>query len=187
MLSDRYEYNSLKANLERFLCSNMDLSNVLQLMSYADVYNAKILHKQCADYVDSHAHLVLSSQSMLQIPQEHLKTLLMRDSFFASEIAIFEAVVRWRDYNGFKTEDIEEVLGSIRLVEIPHAELLQVVKPTGLYPEAVIKEALEKSSPGQKSIGQPRGKLLGTAIIHNVYIQYDFFVCMSLVAVALFS
>ena len=171
MLSDRYEYDSLKASLEHLLCSQMDLSNVLQLMSYADMYNANILHKHSADYVDSNANLVLSSQSMMQIPKAHLKTLLTRDSFFASEIAIFEAVVKWRDYNGFETEDIEEVLGCIRLIEIPREELLSVVEPSGVYPEAVIKEALEKSVPGQKSIGQPRGKLLGTQLYVHSYLS----------------
>ena len=95
---------------------------------------------------------------MLHIPKEHLKSLITRDSFFASEIAIFEAVVRWKDHNGFEAKDIEDVLGCVRLVEIPTKELVGVVEPSGVYPKTIIKEALKKN------MGQPRGKVQGTYV-----------------------
>lgn len=137
----------------------MDLSNVLQLMSYADMYNAKTLYKVCGNYVDSRASTILSSHSLLIIPKEFLKSLLSRDSFYISEIDIFEAVMRWKDYNGFETEDIEDVLGCIRLTEIPTPELQSVVEPSGVYSSSTIKEALQQSV----CLRQPRGKSLGKA------------------------
>ena len=94
VLADRYEFMILKAKLEELLSSNINISTVLQLMSYADMYSAENLHKRCAEFVDSHAKQILVSPSMLLVPRAHLKTLLMRDSFFAKEIDIFEAVMR---------------------------------------------------------------------------------------------
>jgi BTB/POZ domain-containing protein 9 len=94
VLADRYEFLALKNYLEKLLSERINLSSVLQLMSYADVYSAKSLHKQCAEYVDSHARQILVSPSILLVPKEHLKALLQRDSFFAREIDIFEAVMR---------------------------------------------------------------------------------------------
>lgn len=157
VLSDRYGFSELKGSVEDILCINMNLSNVLPLMAYADVYNATILHKRCAAYVDSNARSVLVSHNMLLVPKEHLKNLLQRDTFVASEIAIFEAVMRWKEYNGMETEDIDDVLKCVRLTEIPTELLAGIVEPSGLYSQDDIKEALKESaSPtGQ----QPRGKL----------------------------
>lgn len=159
VLSDRYEFNSLKHYVETLLCGHMELNNVLQLMSYADMYSAAALHRQCTDYIDSNANRVLVSQSMLLIPKEHLKSLLRRDSFFASEIAIFEAVNRWKNFNGLKTEEIRDVLQCVRLGEISSSQLEGIVQPSGLYPMSKIEVALKENESPSSFLRQPRGKL----------------------------
>lgn len=163
VLSDRYDYSSLKQSLERILCSYAELSNVLQLISYADMYNAVALYKHCADYIDKKADVILKSQGMMVLPKEHLKSLLRRDSFMVSETAIFEAVMKWKDYNDFEVQEITDVLECIRLSEIPTRELESVVRPSGMYSKSVLEEAVKLSLSPSNYLRKPRGKL-GTYI-----------------------
>ena len=121
-------------------------------MTYADVYNADTLYKQCAGFVDSNATSILGSHSMMILPKEHLKSLLLRDSFLASETEIFKAVKKWKEFNNLEIDEITDVLKCVRLTEIPYKELMDVVQPSGLYSESAIEEAVQQ---GQ---GQPRGK-----------------------------
>ena len=159
VLADRYEFPSLMKSLERLLCSHMDMSNVLQLMSYADMYGASVLLQQCTQYVDGNASLVLQSQSLLLIPKERLKALLCRDTFFASEVDIFEAVMRWKEFNGMEVSEIGDVLQCVRLAELSTAELRGVVAPSGMYSEEIIEGALKQTQSPSSYIRQPRGKL----------------------------
>ncbi len=153
-LTDRYGFESLKNSLSNVLRHFMDQSNVLQLMTYADVYNSENLFRQCAEYVDSNAQAILHSHSMMILPKEHLKSLLQRDSFVVSEIEVFVAVKKWKKYNNMENSEMEDVLRCVRLTEIPTEQLETVVHPSGLYPESVIKGVLEESC--QKD---PRGRL----------------------------
>ena len=73
VLSDRYEFESLKLSVESLLCEQMAPSNVLQLMSYGDMYGAQTLYQHCSSYVDSNASLILHSPSLLILPKNNLK------------------------------------------------------------------------------------------------------------------
>ena len=76
-----------------------------------------------------------------------MKTLIGRDSFFAAEIDIFEAVCRWiRTNNDVSHEGQADVLSAVRLPRMTITELLKVVRPTGLIPPDTILDAVEVQS-----------------------------------------
>ena len=77
-LADRYNFTQLHSALEGCLCEEVSISNVLQLMFYADTYNAHRLHRHCSSLIDSDAEAVLSSKSMRDLPKEYMKLLLSR-------------------------------------------------------------------------------------------------------------
>lgn len=157
-LSDQYGLDGLRQSIEEVLCKHIELDYVLQFMCYADMHNASKLYKQCSEYVDYNARSILHSHGMMILPKAHLKSLLKRDSFFASEIEIFEAVKRWKDYNGLDAADMEDIMKCIRLSEIPAEELEGVVYPSGLVKESVIEQALQRNR-GTSFLNKSRGKV----------------------------
>lgn len=73
-----------------------------------------------------------------------MKCLISRDSFFASEVDIFEAVERWIQANPeLSKEGQSEVLSGIRLPCMSTKDLLTVVRPTDLLSPDIILDAIE--------------------------------------------
>lgn len=73
-----------------------------------------------------------------------MKCLISRDSFFASEVDIFEAVYRWIQVNTEVSEEGQsDVLSAVRLPRMSTKELLTVVRPTGLISPDMILDAIE--------------------------------------------
>ena len=138
------------------LSSNINPSNVVQIWFYADTYNAKSLLEKCLDLIDSTPEYVVSSPFILELPMENLKHLLSRDSFIIDELAIFETVKKWKEYNSVDVDEITAVLDCVRLSEIPYKEIVSTVFPTNLFSNKIMKETLQKIEMGACG-SNPRG------------------------------
>lgn len=105
------------------------------------MYNAPLLNRTCLNCADTNAELILTSESILTLPKEHLKYVISRDTFLIDEIQIFWAVQRWKDHNNVSTDEMKDVLQCVRLSEIPPEDLQHVVLPSGLYSKETIQLA----------------------------------------------
>lgn len=71
--------------------------------------------------------------------------ILARDSFFAPEVQIFEAVNDWCKHN--RNADIESVVSLVRLPLMNLEQLLKVVRPSGiLHPDRLLDIIEEKTT-----------------------------------------
>ena len=105
-----------------------------------------------------------------------MKALISRDSFFAPEIDIFEAVCRWiRANSNVSKEGQTDVLSAVRLPRITINELLKVVRPTGLLSPDTILDAVEVQSIQNCSHINHRGLLRKFVCVYNCSI---FIICL---------
>lgn len=76
--------------------------------------------------------------------------MLKRDTFFAPELEIFEAVQKWhmRNANG----DLDTVLSMVRLPLFGISELIRVVKPSGIVPWNRVLDLIEEQQYLQENI-----------------------------------
>lgn len=70
-----------------------------------------------------------------------MRDLISRDSFWAPEIEIFQAVCNWADHN--KGQDPTPILEVVRLQLMGMHELLNVVRDTGLVSSDSILDAIK--------------------------------------------
>ncbi len=81
VLSDRYNFVRLHKDLEKLLCEEVSINNVLQLMFYADSCNARRLYSHCTSLIDANAESVLASKAVLDLPIGYMKLLLSRYTY----------------------------------------------------------------------------------------------------------
>ena len=157
-MADRFGFVQLKEALSEKLASMVTLKNVLHLLLYGDLYQASSLLNQCLATVDQKAEKVLSSDAFLTLATSTLSLIISRDTFFVPEMFVYNAVVGWKDYNGVSKEELEEVLGYVRLSQIPPKELFRTVEPAQLFRPVEITDALRVQIKPEFQQMKPRGR-----------------------------
>ena len=157
-MADRFGFVQLKEALSEKLASVVTLKNVLHLLLYADLYQASSFLNQCLTTVDRKAEEVLSSDAFLALAHSTLSLIISRDTFFVPEMMIYHSVVCWKDFNGVSKEELEEVLGCVRLSEIPPKDLFVTVEPAQLFKPTEITSALRVQIKPEFQQMKPRGR-----------------------------
>lgn len=153
-LADQYQFPKLKAELDRILTREVNDDNALQMAVYSDKHSAEMLKKRSWKYANENANSVLKSEALVSIPQEDLVQIISRDSFLAEEVNIFNAVCKWIAHN---SEDASGLLQCVRLCQIPATQLFETVRPSGLYSDKEILDAIFYQTNPELNLMHPRG------------------------------
>ena len=156
-LSDQFGFESLKNAIGDQLTATVDLKNVLQLLSYADMYQVTKLVESCCAFVDRHAESVLCSDAIATINHHALTLILSRDSLCVPEMQVFQTVIRWKENNDGNDEALKEVLNCVRLTEIPPQALLSEIEASSLFERGGIMLALKAQLLPDFELMKPRG------------------------------
>ncbi|XP_002024810.2 BTB/POZ domain-containing protein 9 [Drosophila persimilis] len=133
---------NVEAAIEKNLQQNASLSNICKILNAAHRYSMNGLRKNCLNFMDCKASDVLQHASFAMLCKESLEEVLERDTFYAPEVEIFQAVCKWRAL--FPSEDIKTVISHIRLPLMSFQELLRVVRPTGIFDLDQIMDAMDQ-------------------------------------------
>lgn len=108
--------------------------------------------------------------------QDGLKEIIERDSFYASEVKIFQMVEGWAIANNLKnTPQLNDVLSAVRFELMTPGELFNVVRPTGFVSSDTILDALQLQSNARDSSLKYRGFLCKclSKVLCNVCTYYN--------------
>ncbi|KAK0040540.1 BTB/POZ domain-containing protein 9 [Biomphalaria pfeifferi] len=130
-LSHRFGFVELESSISDYLKAILNINNVCHIYDLANIYSLTSLCNVCKDYMDKNAQKVLAS----------MRDLISRDSFFASEIDIFQAVRKWAHHNA--GQDPTPILEVVRLQLIKMSELLNMVRDTHLVSSDAILDAIK--------------------------------------------
>ena len=156
-LSDQFGFEPLKDALGEELTNVINDHNVLQLLSYADMYQVTRLLENCCAFVERHVN-VLHSDDIASMSDHALTVILSRDSLCVPEIQIFHAVLRWKESNNDITDEaMKRVLGCVRLSEIPPRVLLDEVVASSIFKQESIMLALKAQIMPDFELMKPRG------------------------------
>ena len=156
-LCDRFGFVIAKIALSEQLATKVTLSNVLQLLVFADLYEARSLVEKCFKMIDDNTAEVLASDGLLSLPTHNLKSILSRDTLCVPEVLVFNAVHRWIDYNK-SNGDFTEVLSCVRLSQISAEELFNTVEISHLFKQEDIMNALQIQIKPDLEQMNPRGQ-----------------------------
>ncbi|KAJ8670742.1 hypothetical protein QAD02_002001 [Eretmocerus hayati] len=157
-LAHEYGFEDLEAAISDYLKEILNVKNVCIIFDAACLYRLEFLMEVCYEFMDKHALEILQNESFLQLSSGALNDLLSRDSFYASEIEIFQAVQLWVKAN--PTVEVEEVLQQVRLSLISVSDLLNIVRPTALVSPEAILDAIAANTQTKNLQLNHRGLLL---------------------------
>lgn len=94
-LADQYDFESLKKAISTHLISILSLENCDAILDAACLYSLRELQSKSMEYMDIHCRDLLTHVTFKTMSQERICSLLERDTFYAPEIDIFNAVRNW--------------------------------------------------------------------------------------------
>ena len=97
-LAKKYIIPSLNEKCVNFLLENLNPENVLDVLEQATRFDEKKLEKRCWKIIESSTGRVVASDSFNNISQTTLAILLKRDKLKIPEVELFQAVLKWIDF-----------------------------------------------------------------------------------------
>ena len=94
-LADEYGFDELKSAISNYLSKILSLENCLTIFEAAQTFGLNALTDESMTFIENNLKDLLSSSGFRTLSQDSLCTLLVRDSFFAPELQIFNAVNEW--------------------------------------------------------------------------------------------
>ena len=141
-LAKKYSVFSLIQKCIKEVSDVLEPSKVLTILEEAMRYDLSELVDECWKTVESHTGDVAKSDGFYSVSHETLISLLKRKNLQIPEIDLFQAVLRWADYQCSKNnleatpENRRNVIGDaiyeIRFLAMTQEEFAQLVSPTRL-------------------------------------------------------
>ncbi|XP_041774053.1 BTB/POZ domain-containing protein 9 [Anopheles merus] len=149
-LANQYGFADLEMAISDYLRQVLSLGNVCAILDAARLFALDGLTAVCHSFMDRNAADILQHESFRHLSLDSLCSLLLRDSFFAREVEIFQAVFDWCRCNADTVPNVDVVVGKVRFELMSLEELLTVVRPSGILdPDRLLDAIGEKISSKQ--------------------------------------
>ncbi|XP_052860138.1 BTB/POZ domain-containing protein 9 [Anopheles cruzii] len=146
-LANHYGFTDLEVAISDYLRNVLSLGNVCSVLDAARLFGLDALTTVCHSFVDKHAPDILQHETFRTLSLDALTSLLERDSFFAPEVQIFEAVYDWCRCNADSVKNVDGVVEKVRFSLMSLEELLNVVRPSSILdPDRLLDAIAEKVS-----------------------------------------
>lgn len=164
-LAHRYDLGQLMTAISEYFKEILKNENLCSIFNAAYFFQFGDLIDFCMQYSDRYADQLLDDPSFNKLSGDSLKELLGRDSFYANELKIFNAVRAWHTNNPTMKQASKELLDLVRLPLISQNELLNFVRPSGLVDADDLLDAIEIQTQKHSKIPYRGCKSLDTNII----------------------
>ncbi|KAB0403052.1 hypothetical protein E2I00_018786 [Balaenoptera physalus] len=153
-LTDKKEEDSTS----EYFCTKLNIQNVCMTFDVASLYSLPKLTCMCSMFMDRNAQEVFSSQGFLSLSKTALLNIVLKDSFAAPEKDIFLALLTLCKHNS--KENHAEIMQAVCLPLMSLTELLNDVRPLGLWSPDAILDAIKVQSESQDMDFNYRGMLI---------------------------
>lgn len=144
-LANQYGFTDLEIAISDYLRQVLSLNNVCAILDAAKLFGLEGLTNVCHSFLDRNAGEILQHETFKNLSQDSICSLLLRDSFFAPEVQIFQAVYDWCKCNE-EAANVEEVVSKVRFSLMTLEQLLHVVRPSGILdPDHLLDAIAEKT------------------------------------------
>ncbi|KAK6024933.1 f5/8 type C domain protein [Ostertagia ostertagi] len=144
-LAHKYGFVKLQNAIAEYLKAILNNKNLCTIFNISQLYFLNDLTEYCLVFADQNASEVLTTQGFLQLSINAVTQLIARDSFCASEIDIFCAIREWvKARPEMQAAAVEMLMKCLRLSLISQRDLLNIVRPSGLFAPDTILDAIEE-------------------------------------------
>jgi BTB/POZ domain-containing protein 1/2 len=153
-LGKKYIIPSLNEKCVNFLLENLNPENVLDVLEQTTRFDEKKLEQQCWKIIEFKTGKVVASDSFNNISQTTLDKLLKRDILRIPEVELFQAVLKWIDFQCSRKyleptgENRRSIIGKaiydFRFFSMSQAEFVKHVSKSGLLTSDELVPIYEK-------------------------------------------
>lgn len=148
-LANQYGFTDLEMAISDYLRQVLSLNNVCAILDAAKLFGLEGLTNVCHSFLDRNAGEILQHETFKTLSEDSICSLLLRDSFFAPEVQIFQAVYDWCKCNA-DGRSVETVVSKVRFSLMTLEQLLNVVRPSGILdPDHLLDAIAEKTASTQ--------------------------------------
>ncbi|XP_053674687.1 BTB/POZ domain-containing protein 9 [Anopheles nili] len=149
-LANQYGFADLEMAISEYLREVLSLNNVCAILDAARLFALNGLTSVCHSFMDRNATDILQHETFRNLSLDSLNSLLSRDTFFAREVEIFQAVYDWCRCNADNVHNVDDVVRKVRFSLMSLEELLSIVRPSGILdPDRLLDAIAEKVSSKQ--------------------------------------
>uniref|UniRef100_A0A1Q3FF41 BTB/POZ domain-containing protein 9 n=1 Tax=Culex tarsalis TaxID=7177 RepID=A0A1Q3FF41_CULTA len=149
-LANQYGFTDLEMAISDYLRQVLSLNNVCAILDAAKLFGLEGLTNVCHAFLDRNAGEILQHDTFRTLSEDSICSLLLRDSFFAPEVQIFQAVYDWCKCNADASGSVENVVSKVRFSLMTLEQLLNVVRPSGILdPDHLLDAIAEKTASTQ--------------------------------------
>ncbi|KAK3749549.1 hypothetical protein QZH41_007289 [Actinostola sp. cb2023] len=133
--------HKLKQMGTEFVSQNLTAANCLGVISIAEKYDFQDLrdHAQC--YTLENFATVAQAEEFEKLSVEQLLAVISCDDLVAKEVEVYEAVVRWTNFQiDERKKHFDALFGRVRLIFLPRCYILDVVKEEELVADSKREE-----------------------------------------------
>ena len=155
-LSKKYIMPSFTEYVKAKLVRDMKPGNVLDILEQSIHFEESDLERKCWQVIECRTSEVITSANFVNIKQTTLASLVKRNSLSASEIDLFQAVLKWIDHQcsegglELTTENRRSVIGDavydLRFLALNQEEFAKHVSKSGLLTAEELVPIYEKFS-----------------------------------------
>ncbi|XP_075256749.1 BTB/POZ domain-containing protein 9-like [Convolutriloba macropyga] len=157
-LAHKYRFELLEESIASYLKISLTVENVCLIYDDSLLYGLTTLTEICKEFLDSNASEVMEHRTFLNLSLNAICELIDRDSFYAPELEIFTAIFEWQKFNTSSVDDMsqesknsqiersKQVINKVRLTLISLKDLLDIVRPSGLFSAEEILDAIKVQS-----------------------------------------
>lgn len=98
-LANQYGFDELKKMILDYLTENISLGNCVEILNAAHIFSMDELQNSCLIFMDVNSTELLGHDTFTELPLSSLCALLKRDTFYAPEVEIFNAICNWYAHN----------------------------------------------------------------------------------------
>jgi hypothetical protein len=147
-LADQFQIIELKRVCEEHVAVGVSLKSVLTLLCSAKNHTADQLMGKCIEFFKKNAGDIFEQEGFLHLPEDVLIDLLKTD-FRLQETKVFNAVIRWGDFQvkksggtKFLKQVLNDVIRQVRFVSIKKDFLRKTVLPLDVLPKEILIDVL---------------------------------------------
>ncbi|XP_017155002.1 BTB/POZ domain-containing protein 9-like [Drosophila miranda] len=141
-LANMYGLVEVESALSDHLQEHLNVCNVCMILDAARLYHLENLTGNCLTFMDKNGSEMIEHESFLTLSKDSLEEVLRRDTFIADELYIFLCILQWSQQN--PNSDIKSVVSLVRLPLMSVDQLLDNVRPRGIFGAEKILDAINE-------------------------------------------
>ncbi|XP_031622958.1 BTB/POZ domain-containing protein 9-like, partial [Contarinia nasturtii] len=142
-LAEMYNFDALNMAMSKYVLDNISINDCISTLNTACLYSMDKLQTECLKFMDCNSIELLKHEAFKTLSETSLCILLKRDTFYAPEIEIFQAIQSWLIHN--PDADAKEAFSLVRLSLMTSEDLLSTVLASNILEKSLLLNVMKDS------------------------------------------